>query len=334
MRDANGKHEAVVGRVEVEEHEVRPVGLVDARVPRVHVDAVHLHHPEERVARVDEREVDEPRLSFAAPRPCAELTRRDPVRHPLGRLLLEERAAREPFAPALHRERPVLQVRQEHVGDLVVIAEQVALRDAVVGEQHAVGRAQLHLRHARTAHRTFARFGIEYVPSGSCSPSRSTTSLRSARFAIQLTECRFSRIPARSSTWSCGTDVRSCTSANSPVWSSSTSHSGSSFHGCEAASCNARTGSTNAAGRGSVLLSSGPFHTIARTPRGRSTRAISGSATCLSNQWNACATNTPSTDASSSGIRSAEPASAVTPGTTRSSIARMLASGSTAVTSR
>ena len=62
MRDAHAERERVrlLRRVEVEEHEVRPLGLVDARVPRVHVDAVHLHHPEERLAAVHEREVDEP----------------------------------------------------------------------------------------------------------------------------------------------------------------------------------------------------------------------------------------------------------------------------------
>ena len=38
-------------RVEVEEDEVRPVGPVDARVPRVHVDAAHVHHPEQREPR-------------------------------------------------------------------------------------------------------------------------------------------------------------------------------------------------------------------------------------------------------------------------------------------
>jgi len=60
VRDADREREATVGRVEVEEHEVRPLGLVDAGVPRVHVDAVHLHHPEHCLGRVEEREVDEP----------------------------------------------------------------------------------------------------------------------------------------------------------------------------------------------------------------------------------------------------------------------------------
>ena len=38
---------------------------LSTRVPSVHVDAVHLHHPEHRLRRVDEREVDEPRPARA-----------------------------------------------------------------------------------------------------------------------------------------------------------------------------------------------------------------------------------------------------------------------------
>src|SRR5580765_3367456 len=113
VRDADAERERVVlfGWVEVEQDEIGTVGLVDARVPRVHVDAVHLHHPEQRLAAVDEREVDEARLALVlslASGPGAELARRDPVRDPLRRLLLEERAALETLAPPLHRERAVL----------------------------------------------------------------------------------------------------------------------------------------------------------------------------------------------------------------------------------
>ena len=62
VRNANGLYEPVarLRRVEVEEDEVRAVRLVHPRVPGVHVDAVHLHHPDERGGLVDEREVDEP----------------------------------------------------------------------------------------------------------------------------------------------------------------------------------------------------------------------------------------------------------------------------------
>ena len=58
--------------------------------------------------------------------------------------------------------------------------------------------------------------------------------------------------------------------------------------------------------------SSREFQTSASRPPGRSTRAISGSASSWSNQWNACAEVTTSADASGSGIASALPATRVT----------------------
>ena len=58
-------------RVEIEEDEVRPVGLVDARVPRVHVDAAHVHHPEQRRARRRPAEIDPPLRRAVAAETCA-----------------------------------------------------------------------------------------------------------------------------------------------------------------------------------------------------------------------------------------------------------------------
>src|SRR5215213_8879105 len=133
--------------IEVEDDVVRTRRLVDARVPGVHVDAVLLHHPEERVARVDECEVDEPRAALARTR--RELPRRDPLRDASRRLLLEVGLLGYPMRVALHRERPTLQVRHDRVGDLAVVLEQVPLRDPVLGEEHAVGAREGDLRHCR-----------------------------------------------------------------------------------------------------------------------------------------------------------------------------------------
>ena len=55
--------------------------------------------------------------------------------------------------------------------------------------------------------------------------------------------------------------------------------------------------------------SSRRFHTSATPPPSRRTRSISASAVSLSNQWNAWATMTASTEASGSGIASAVPSS-------------------------
>src|SRR6185369_4641422 len=92
-------------RVEVEQHEVGTVRLVDARVPGVHVDAVHLHHPDGRRRLVHECEVDEPRATFARVR--AELPGGDPGRLALRRLLGEVRLAADAVRLALELEGPV-----------------------------------------------------------------------------------------------------------------------------------------------------------------------------------------------------------------------------------
>ncbi len=62
-------------------------------------------------------------------------------------------------------------------------------------------------------------------------------------------------------------------------------------------------------------------------PPGRSTRAISTSATGWSNQWKAWATTTASADLPGSGIRSADPLSASTPGNVRSKLGEHLVQG-------
>src|SRR5262249_7483204 len=76
-------------------------------------------------------------------RPGSKLARRDPVRQVLRRLLLEEDLARDAVRIALHRERPVPQVRDERHRNLLVVREHVSLGDLVVRIEDAVGGAQL-----------------------------------------------------------------------------------------------------------------------------------------------------------------------------------------------
>jgi hypothetical protein len=45
---------------------------------------------------------------------------------------------------ALEGEGPVAQVREDRVRDLAVVAEEVALRDAVLGKEDAVGVRELN----------------------------------------------------------------------------------------------------------------------------------------------------------------------------------------------
>jgi hypothetical protein len=60
-----------------------------------------------------------------------------------GRVLLEEVPALDPVGVALHRERPVLHVRQEHRRHGAVVRKEVALRDPVVREEDLVEVRQL-----------------------------------------------------------------------------------------------------------------------------------------------------------------------------------------------
>ena len=141
VRDLDRKREPVVGWVEIEEDEVGAVGLVDARVPRVHVDAVVLDHEEHCFDGVHEREVDEARAAFARVR--TELARRDPWGQVLRRLLLEERFPVDAVRIALHRERSIAEMRDERRRNRAVVLEHVALGDPVVREEDPVGRRQL-----------------------------------------------------------------------------------------------------------------------------------------------------------------------------------------------
>ena len=81
-----------------------------------------------------------------------------------------------------------------------------------------------------------------------------------------------------------------------------------------------------------AVCSSRSFHRIASPPWGFSTRAISWNAASASNQWNAWATVTTSTDASGSGIASAVPSTTWAVGTVARACSRMPSTGSTAVT--
>src|SRR6185437_15814998 len=94
-----------------------------------------------------------------------EPARRDPIGHPFRRLLLEEAPARKPLAPPLHRERPVAQMREERGRDLPVVVEEIALRDAVLGEEHPIAARKLDLRHSRSSSRAITSRWIWFVPS-------------------------------------------------------------------------------------------------------------------------------------------------------------------------
>src|SRR4051794_23214615 len=146
----------VRGRIEVEEDEVGTVGLVDSRVPRVHVDAAHVGHPDQGVLVVDQRRVDPALPRRPLPRRDLHVEARDPLRHSLRRVLLKERLAVRAVGVAPHRERAIAQMRHEDVGDRAVVVDQVALRDLLLGPEDLVEVGELHL--------SFLRLGRALAP--------------------------------------------------------------------------------------------------------------------------------------------------------------------------
>jgi hypothetical protein len=88
-------------------------------------------------------------VAHGAPAALADLDRADPVRRALGQVLLEEAALLDAAAEALHRDRPVAQVRQHRAGDRAEVVVQVVLGQPVGRPQQPVGVGQLHLARRR-----------------------------------------------------------------------------------------------------------------------------------------------------------------------------------------
>ncbi len=91
----------------------------------------------------DDRVVDD--LLLALARRCRERSPLDPLRHVRRRVLLEEALALPAVGIALHRERPAAQVRDEHLRDVAVVRDEVALRDPLVGPERLVEVRQAKL---------------------------------------------------------------------------------------------------------------------------------------------------------------------------------------------
>ena len=194
------------------------------------------------------------------------------------------------------------------------------LRDDLLARHRSPPRARSRGSGSHTSPQAAARRAVRQRPRGR------------SRLAIQLTERRVVEDPRTVEHVVVRDERPSCTSSNRPQSRSRSSHSGSSSQRRSAASCSTRTSRTNSAGRGSGRSRSPGSRRSRRLPPGRSTRAISGSARsivepveCLRGEDGV---HRPVVERDPLG-RARE---RVTPGTIRSSIARMFASGSTAVT--
>ena len=118
-------------RVEVDQQVVRPLDVLDARVPGVQLDAAEVDHPGERSGVVDDRE--DRRVPG---RKLHELLA-DEVGVRRHALLVEEVAV-DPVRVALHVERPAADVVQRARRDLEVVRDEVALRQPGLREEDLV----------------------------------------------------------------------------------------------------------------------------------------------------------------------------------------------------
>ena len=124
LRHGDHVGERRLARVEVEEHEVGPVEVADPRRPDVEGQRPLVHEVEERRLVVDQGVVDRLAPLGLAARPAGSSRGSSPA-------CPSARSAGafvgEPVGQAFERDGPVLEERQEPVGDLLVVGEDVRL---------------------------------------------------------------------------------------------------------------------------------------------------------------------------------------------------------------
>src|SRR5262245_2647528 len=123
--------EILAGGIEVEDADIRVVQPGSARHPDVRRDRVLVGHPQERADIGHERMMDDPVFFW-------NLDSFEPVRKSFRDILLPEPFLANPRRVPLHRHRPPAQMRQHDGRDRLVVRSELALRDAVFGEEDLV----------------------------------------------------------------------------------------------------------------------------------------------------------------------------------------------------
>ena len=117
----------------------------DGRVPGVELDHVHLRRADQRLRR------SRPRAAPAWPGQSAGSSSLDAGDAELLAVLLEEQLAADAGRAAHQRHRPAVQVRQDPVGDALVVAHEVELGQAGAAVDDAVGVRDLRCARSRGA---------------------------------------------------------------------------------------------------------------------------------------------------------------------------------------
>jgi hypothetical protein len=124
--------EVLAGRVEIHDEEIGVVEPIDAAQPGMQAEGTEVGEVDQRRLRVAHRQV----LPLA-PR-LLHPHGGHPVRKVLRHLLLVEAVGRDPVREPLQDEGVVTQPRQDVIRNRIVVVDDLALGDAVVGEQHLV----------------------------------------------------------------------------------------------------------------------------------------------------------------------------------------------------
>ena len=124
-----------VAGIEIEVHVVGPIDVVVARVPLVQIDAAEVDAPHQRRDVLHDRKIDD------ACRAVIDGDGLDPLGARRRRALHEEEVAGGAVRIALHDHGAIAQVRQQPLGDVDVVLDQIALGD--VGPERLVEIGEL-----------------------------------------------------------------------------------------------------------------------------------------------------------------------------------------------
>jgi hypothetical protein len=119
-------------RIEVEHHQIRALGLVGVRAPGVDLERAELRERDQAGHVVDRHVLGGVALRLFDREAADRLWRAGE------HVLLEEAGLAAPLGAAHQRERPVGDVRQHPVGDHREVRDELALGEALLGEQHLV----------------------------------------------------------------------------------------------------------------------------------------------------------------------------------------------------
>ncbi len=132
LRGIDDGGEGQVGRgIEIEDELIGTIGIVGCRAPGMDLDHAFLNQQHE-IMCVAQHEIIAG-LGFLFDRDALD------VLHAGREMLLEEAFAGNAARAAQQAQRPVGDMRQDPLGDAGVIFDELALGDAEIGEDHAIG---------------------------------------------------------------------------------------------------------------------------------------------------------------------------------------------------